>query len=105
MAERLGLSHKSAVKNYEKGQIPRPRILTKYARVLGRSVQWILTGNDGASGSEGAVYIKGDVKLSKRDRAIEAIVGDLLDSKDTEIIDHLRRQLRLLQELKDRRAR
>src|SRR3989338_7401147 len=53
IARRVGLKSKSAIKNYEKGQIPGPQMLSRLATLFGRSIDWLLSGG-GKGGGRGA---------------------------------------------------
>ena len=97
MALKLGFKTAAAVSNYEKGQVPNPEILTRYAEACGKSREWFLSGEEGAGTAVDPPDPYGG--LSRRDRAMRAMLDELLASDDPEILDHLRRQLTLLNKL------
>ena len=110
LAKELGLESAAAVSRYEKGQIPQPEILARYAKVTGKSEQYLLCREDGEGGSGKAKPESGNKptkadKLDMAKRRLLQLFEDLYDSGDPEIVGHLRRQLRLLKDLKDRRSK
>lgn len=110
LAKALGLESAAAVSRYEKGQVPKPDILARYAKVTGRSEQYLLCREDGDGGQRkpkgppGNEASKVD-KLDTGKRRLLQLFEDLYDSGDPEIVGHLRRQLKLLKDLKDRRTK
>ena len=99
VARHVGLKSKSAIKNYEKGQVPGPEILTRLAGLFGRCIDWLLTGRDSckpvtsSSVQEPPALYAG---RSRTDRKILKEVNDLLQQADQTVNAHLRRQVALL---------
>src|SRR3990172_13289264 len=99
VARQVGLKSKSAIKNYEKGQIPGPEILTRLAELFGRCIDWLLTCRDSckpvtsSSVQEPPALYAG---RSRTDRKILKEVNDLLQQADQTVNAHLRRQVALL---------
>ena len=97
VARRVGLKSKSAIKNYEKGQIPGPQMLSRLATLFGRSFDWLLSG--GESGSRVPMVVEPEELysgLGRADRKILREVHDLLGQADRAVKGHLRRQVALL---------
>jgi transcriptional regulator with XRE-family HTH domain len=97
VARRVGLKSKSAIKNYEKGQIPGPQILSRLATLFGRSIDWLLSG--GESESPVPMVVEPEELysgLGRTDRKILREVHDLLRQADQTVKGHLRRQVALL---------
>lgn len=97
VARRVGLKSKSAIKNYEKGQIPGPQILSRLATLFGRSIDWLLSGGESESPVPMVVEPEGLYSdLGRADRKILREVHDLLRQADQAVKGHLRRQVALL---------
>jgi len=106
IARQVGLKSKSAIKNYEKGQIPGPEILSRLATLFGRSVDWLLSGSEpGELTSRVAEPLGLYSRLGRTDRKIVREVEELLREADPHIKQHLRHQVALLKRAGKSRAK
>ena len=102
VAEQLGLKHKSAIKNYEKGQLPGAELLVRYSEIFEVSIQWIIYGSqvDGGKVRERAAQFGG---LNKDDQKALKEFYEFLQAADAGRKRHIRRQIRyLLDRFKDK---
>jgi transcriptional regulator with XRE-family HTH domain len=106
VAQYVGLKSKSAIKNYEKGQIPGPEILCRLAALFGRSVDWLLSGSKTVEpASRVAEPVGLYSRLGRADRKIVREVEELLREADPHIKQHLRHQIALLKRAGKSRAK
>lgn len=104
LARQLGLTTGAAVKNYEKGQIPGPTILARYAVIFARSVDWLLTGATGklykeGGGGEGRAAEAPEVYLDpKRLRLVRAVKKLVLEAND-DVIDALLKNVEVFSQI------
>lgn len=97
VARHIGLKSKSAVKNYEKGQVPGAAILARLAALFGRSIDWLLSGRESGEPvrvvAEAPEFYHG---LGGKDRKILREINELLRQADPDLRHHLRKQIALL---------
>lgn len=97
VAHHVGLKSKSAIKNYEKGQVPGAEMLIRLAVLFGRSIDWLLSGRESRETvpmvAEPPEFYFG---LNRTDRKILREVKDLLRQADRPVKQHLRKQVALL---------
>lgn len=97
VARHVGLKSKSAIKNYEKGQVPGPEILARLGALFGRCIDWLLLGRNSGDPIHVVAEPPGLYSgLSRTDRKILREVHDLLRQADQTVKGHLRRQVVLL---------
>lgn len=97
VARHVGLKSKSAIKNYEKGQVPGPELLTRLSALFGRSIDWLLCGPEAEQSGKGVaepptLYLGFD----RKNRNILKEVNELLLQADANVREHLKRQVALL---------
>lgn len=97
VARHVGLKSKSAIKNYEKGQVPGPELLTRLSALFGRSIDWLLCSPEAEKSGKGvaeppALYPGFD----RKNRNILKEVNELLLQADANVREHLKRQVALL---------
>ncbi len=97
VARYIGLKSKSAVKNYEKGQVPGPEILVRLAALFGQSVDWLLSGQESGEPTRMVAEPPGLYSgLGHIERQILSETKELLQNAGPEIKQHLRKEISLL---------
>ncbi|MFQ5903634.1 MAG: helix-turn-helix domain-containing protein [Candidatus Binatia bacterium] len=96
VARHVGLKSKSAIKNYEKGQVPGPEILSRLAALFGKSIDWLLSSRESGEPIKAAELPERYRRLDRTDRKILREVEELLRQAAPDIKQHLRSQIALL---------
>lgn len=97
VASRIGLKSKSAIKNYEKGQVPGAEMLARLAALFGSSIDWLLSGRESGEPISRVADPPGFYSaLDRTEREILREVNELLRRGDPGIKRHLRNQVALL---------